>query len=401
MRDVVVAGSGMTQFGKFFDRGLRSLTTEAVREALADAQVAPSEVGTVFFGNAVGGWITGQEMIRGQVALRETGLMGKPIINVENACASGSSAVHLAWLAIASGQVDVALAVGAEKMTHADKSRTFQAIATAVDLEAAGTSPGDAESESADAVSSGDGTHSNFMDLYAATACAYMERSGATATDFAAVVVKSRRFASLNPRAQFRTATTTGEVLQARLIAPPLTLPMCSPIGDGAAAVVLCSEERARRLGVDLVKVRASAVVSGSDERPHSFERATKAAYEQAGVGPDDIEVIELHDAAAPAELMYYEELGLCAEGDGPKLLAAGETDLGGRVPVNPSGGLMSKGHPIGATGCAQLVELADQLRGRAGRRQRDGARLALAQNAGGSLGADGAVMVVTILERL
>jgi acetyl-CoA acetyltransferase len=177
---------------------------------------------------------------------------------------------------------------------------------------------------------------------------------------------------------------------------------MCSPIGDGAAAVVVCSEQYARRLGTAPVRVRACTLLSGTDDRtadqPGAVERAAQRAFEQAGLGPEDLDVVEVHDAAAPAELMCYEELGLCGVGEAPRLLTSGDTALGGRLPVNTSGGLLSKGHPIGATGCAQLVELVDQLRGRCGARQVPGARVALAENGGGFLGTDAAAMVVTIL---
>ena len=190
--------------------------------------------------------------------------------------------------------------------------------------------------------------------------------------------------------------------MASREIAAPLTLLMCSPISDGAAAVVLCSQAVARRVGAT-VRVGATALVSGTDRRPGdpgAVERAAARAFEQAGVGPGDVDVVEVHDAAAPAELMVYEELGLCPPGMGPKLLASGETHLGGRVPVNPSGGLLAKGHPIGATGCAQIVELVDQLRGRCGARQVPGARIAAAENGGGFLGTDAAACVVTVLTR-
>src|SRR5579875_2977853 len=377
----------------------------------------------VFFSNAVAGLLTNQEMIRGQVALRHTGLLGVPMVNVENACASASSAFYLACMAVGSGAADLALAVGAEKLTHEDRARSFAAIGTAVDQQqvaelrqwassgsAGSPLPGQADSlparersgaagQAGQAGQSG-GKRSFFMDIYAANSRAYMERSGATRQDFAQVAVKSHRHAALNPRAQYRTEVTAEDVLASREIAPPLTLLMCSPIGDGAAALVVCSPEAARRLGAR-VRVRACALVSGRDHgpgEPGSVERAAHAAYEQAGAGPGDLDVVELHDAAAPAELMTYEELGLCGEGEGPALLASGATWLGGRLPVNPSGGLLSKGHPIGATGCAQLVELADQLRGRCGQRQVPGARLALAQNGGGFLGGDAAAMVVTVL---
>ena len=413
MRDVVIAGASMTRFGKFPHVTVRALAEEATGQALADAGLGPGDVQWAAFANAVGGVLQGQEMIRGQSALRHTGLLGIPIVNVENACASASTAFHLAWMAVASGAVDVALAVGAEKLTHTDKTRSFAAIGTAVDLQQieelqALVGGGAAHAGGVDASplpeqTDATGPRSFFMDIYAANTRAYMAHSGATGGDFAAVVVKSHRHAALNPKAQYRRPVTVEEVLASRLVAWPLTLLMCSPIGDGAAAVVLCSEAYARRIGADAVRVRTSVLVSGRDRDPGeatAVERAAAAAYEAAGVGPDDLDVVELHDAAAPAELMTYEELGLCSAGDGPKLLASGDTGLGGRVPVNPSGGLLSKGHPIGATGCAQLVELADQLRGRCGHRQVEGARVALAENGGGFLGRDSAAMVVTILSR-
>ena len=406
MTDVVIAGTGMTRFGKFPEATMRTMAEEAVSGALADAGMSAADVGMVFFSNAVAGIITGQEMIRGQVALRHTGLLGKPIVNVENACASASTAFHLAVMAVASGSVDVALAVGSEKLTHPDKARSFSAIGTAVDLfqidelkrwtrdGAAGLPvPIDAEED--------DSKRSFFMDVYAANTRAYMERSGATVEDFAEVAVKSHAHAALNPCAQYRAPVTVEEVLAGRMVAHPLTLLMCSPIGDGAAAVVVCSAERARRGGIDPVQVRASVLVSGTDHGPDeagSVVRASALAFERAGIGPEDLNVIELHDAAAPAELMTYEELGLCPAGDGPALLRSGATRLGGQHVVNPSGGLLSKGHPIGATGCAQLVELADQLRGRCGERQVPGARTALAENAGGFLATDNAAIAITVL---
>jgi acetyl-CoA acetyltransferase len=239
------------------------------------------------------------------------------------------------------------------------------------------------------------------MDVYAGMTRHYMEQSGATTEDFARIAVKNQGNGKLNPKAQYGGDITVEEVLASRQISGPLTLLMCSPIGDGSAAIVLCSEDAARRLGAETVRVRATKLVSGRDRGPGdagAVERAVAKAYEAAGVGPEDLDVCEVHDAAAPAELMIYEELGLCGPGEGPKLLASGETALGGRVPVNPSGGLLAKGHPIGATGCAQLVELADQLRGRCGARQVDGARVALAENGGGFLGTDPAAIVITVL---
>jgi acetyl-CoA acyltransferase len=412
MRDVMITGAGMTRFGKFPDRGVRSLAEEAVREALGDANAEANEVEMVFFANAVAGLITGQEMIQGQVALRNTGLLGVPIVNVENACASASTAFNLAYLAVASGQAEVALAVGAEKMTHEDKQRAFKAIGTAVDLEqveelealvaSSRARPDDSGSPAMLVADAPPGSsRSFFMDIYAAMTRQYMQKSGATPRDFAEVAVKNHHHGSLNPKAQYRSEVTVEEVLESREVSNPLTLLMCSPVGDGAAALVLCSEEYAKRVGVETVRVLTSVLLSGQDdgEEP-ATERTAKRAYEMAGVGPEDLELVELHDAAAPAELMVYEELGLCEEGAGPELLASGATRLGGRLPVNTSGGLLSKGHPIGATGCGQLVELVEQLRGRAGERQVEGARVALAENGGGFLGTDPAAVAVHVLAK-
>ena len=394
MVEVVIAGAGMTAFGKFLDRGVRSLTQEAVAAAMADANASYGDIGLVVFGNAMSGLVTGQECIRGEVALRGTPLTGQPMINVENACASGSTAVHVARMAVASGQCEVALAIGAEKLTHPDKTVAFKAMESALDQE-----------QLADLKRSFgiiDGERSIFMDVYAKLTKAYMALSGATAEDFAAVAVKSHRAAALNPKAQFRKEVTLAEVLASRVIADPLTLLMCSPIADGAAAVIVTTEAWARKHGADYARLSASAIATGKGDGdgPTAAQLAARRAYEQAGVSPADIHVAEVHDASSPAELIYYEELGLCAQGDGPKLLRSGATDLGGRICVNPSGGLLSKGHPVGATGVGQLVELMDQLRGRSGPRQRPGAKVALAENGGGYIGEDSAVGVVTILTR-
>lgn len=403
-----IVGAAMTSFGKQPTTSIRSLAEEAATGALQDAGLSAADVDMVFYSNATAGVLHGQEMIRGQSALRRTGLLGVPMVNVENACASASSAAAMAVMAVNSGSADVALAVGAEKLTHQDKARSITAIATAVDLE---------EVEGArdylsrallgwdirsGAPASGDaGTGMKFMDVYAELTKTYMAASGATLHDLAMVAAKNNSNGALNPRAQYRNAVSVEEVLASREVAPPLRLLMCSPIGDGAAAVLVCSADYAARLEVPAVGIEAAALVSGRDHpdsEPGAIERAAVRAYDQAGIGPEDLDVVELHDAAATGELLGYEELGLCGRGEGPKLLASGDTHLGGRIPVNPSGGLLSRGHPIGATGCAQLVELADQLRGRTGSRQVPGARTALAQNGGGYIGGDAASAVVTIL---
>jgi acetyl-CoA acyltransferase len=376
------------------ERGLRSLAEEAVGEALKDAGAGPDEIDLVCFSNAAAGPITGQGCITGQATLRHTGLLGSPIVNIENACASGSTAFAMACANLAAGTADVAIVVGAEKLSHPDKAKTFAAFSSAYDQEEPPTAARSAGTAAGRSV---------FMDVYARVAIDYMRKSGATVEDFAQVAVKAHRHGALNPKAQYGQPVTAEAVLASRAVSGPLTVLMCSPIGDGAATLVLANERGLARLDADPVRVLATSLVSGRDRgdgAPSAVQRAVERAYREAGVGPDDLDVIELHDAAAPAELIVYEELGLCGPGEARELLHSGATALGGRVPVNPSGGLQSKGHPVGATGRAQLVELADQLRSRCGERQVNGARIALAENAGGYLENDPAVATVAILAR-
>ncbi len=385
-----VAGAHVIPFGKFPETRLRDLAVAATAGALADAGAKPDDVDAVFFANSAAGALDGQHAIRGQVALQGSGLLGAPITNVENACASGSTAFHLAHAAIASGDAEIALAIGAEKLTNPDKAKTFAVFNAGWDIERFGGSDGR--------------SHSAFMDVYAEMAREYMDRTDATVEDFAAISVKSHRNGALNPNAQYRDPLTVEQVLASREIAPPLRLLMCSPIGDGAAALVLASADGLKRLReADPVRVLATVLRSGTRLDPNADGEtaptiAARAAYERAGVGPGDVDVVEIHDAAAPAELIVTEELGLAGPGEGPELLRSGATSFGGRVPVNPSGGLLSRGHPVGATGCAQLVELTDQLRGRCGPRQVEGAEIALAENGGGWLGGDPAAVTITIL---
>jgi acetyl-CoA acetyltransferase len=414
MRRVAVVGAGMTKFGKHMDRGLKSLGREAVEAAMKAAGVDKPQIEAAVVGNATAGLITGQEMIKAQVILREMGFGDIPMINTENACASSSTAFHLAWLYVASGMYDVVLALGVEKLYHEEKRRSFQAIGSAVDIEAikelmartAERGRSEGEAKKADDAKGGAGeSRSMFMDFYAASAREHMKRYGTTPIQFAKVAVKSHKNASLNPYAQYREIYSVEEILNSPMVAEPLTRLMCSPIGDGAAALVLCSEEKARQLTTKPVWVTASVLGSGKDRAPGEpgvTTRMAKKAYELAGLGPEDIDVIELHDASAPAELMEYEELGLCKVGEGGRLIEEGVTEITGTIPVNPSGGLLSKGHPIGATGCAQLTEIFWQLRGEAGDRQvKDGkAKVGLTQNGGGMMRGEAAAMAVHILER-
>lgn len=401
---VYVIGASMTAFGKHAERGLKSLGAEAINGALKDADLGPQDLQAAYMGNAAGAVITGQVLIPGQVVLRGMGIGRLPVVNVENACATSATAFHQAVEMVRLGAYDVVLAAGYEKLYHADKSRTFSVFKGAVDVESldqlvAGlkTSGGDAEQGR---------QRSLFMDLYAQMARAHMERYGSTPRHFAMVSAKNSRHGALNPYAQFRDVLTVEQVLAAPMVAPPLTLPMCSPIGDGAAALVLASESKVRQLGLmdRAVRVRASVLVSGWDYASPDEETvphyAARLAYESAGLGPSDLNVVELHDASAPAEIVYYEHLELARPGGGVRLIEDGTTALGGRLPVNPSGGLLRKGHPIGASGAAQIYELVTQLRGEAGKRQVPEARVGLAENGGGALGGDVAAIVVSILSR-
>jgi acetyl-CoA acetyltransferase len=381
----------MTPFGRFPGRGLRALAVAAIDGALADAGIPAEHVEKVFFANAVAGVITQQEMIRGQIALRHHPLGRKSLTNIENACASGSSALQLAYELIAGNRAEVIMVVGAEQLNHVDRARTFNALRGSTDIDDIGEH-GDGPAAS----------NSILMDYYAGVARSYLAEHKATPEDFALVAVKNRRHAAQNPLAQFRTLQTLDDVMNSRMIVDPLRLAMCAPTTDGAAALLLCSPDYARRLQRNKCVELVTSHVAASPGEGHSpVAPAAQAAYQAAGLGPHDFDLIELHDAAAPAELLQYEEIGLCAEGEAHKLLREGETTIGGAIPVNASGGLLSRGHPLGATGCAQVVELCHQLRGEAGGRQVAGARVALAINGGGWMAGTYALAVSTIVKRI
>lgn len=394
MRDVSVIGVGITKFGKRDDVSMRELGLAATRAAIADSKLDESAIDLVVHGNAMEGALTGQEMIRGEIVMGDTALVGKPMLNVENACATSSSALHVALAGIRSGMYDTALVCGTEKMTGVDKRRTLDALMSGTDLSRL-------EQYTYELTGREGPAESFFMEVYSKMTRDYMDRTGARAEDFAQVAAKNSRHGALNPNAQYRTARTVEEVLASRMIADPVTMLMCSPVADGAAALVLQADD-VRRDGAEAVRIRASqlatAVPGGGGKTIE--ERAIDAAYEEAAIGPEDLDVVELHDAAAPNELIVYEELRLCEPGGAAALLASGATELGGRVPVNPSGGLVSRGHPVGATGCAQIVELVTQLRGRAGERQVEGAAIGIAENAGGYIHPESAACVVTVLSK-
>lgn len=411
MQDVFIIGVGMTPFGRFLDTPLRALAEDAVKRALNDARIGPSRIQSIAFANVTQGAMEGQFGVRGQVALARMPFDAVPIINIENACASASTALNVVASQIRSGEVDIALAVGAEKMASNDPQLSMTAFEGSWDR--AGrkmsierlTALGRHTPTPQEAIGK-EGERTVFMDVYAAFAKYHMARFGTTQRQLAAVAAKNHTHSVHNPLSQYQKRFTIDEVLAGRLIAWPLTLPMCSPISDGAAAAVLCSRryiesENAKRA----IKLRACVLMNGGRREPDDIERhisrrAAARAFEVAGLGPQDVDVVECHDATAFGEIQQSENLGFFDFGDGGPAAERGETTLGGAIPINPSGGLESKGHPIGATGLGQIHELVTQLRGEAGQRQVEGARIALQENGGGLIGVEEAAVVVSILER-
>lgn len=407
--EAYVVGVGMTKFGRHTDRTLRSLTAEAVAAALEDAGATASDVEVVFFGNVGQGAIEGQHAVRGQIALAAAGIEGVPIINVENACASSSTGLSLAFSQVAQGAVEVALVVGAEKMAVPEPERVasvFDGCWDVANADKYGAALGDmGRDQIPEASRSLPKAESVFMEIYAGIARWHMETFGTTAEQIAIAASKNHAHSVWNPLSQFRKTFSVEEVLAARPVAWPLTVPMCSPVSDGAAAILVCSPRALQRFARNrAVRILASVGRSGRDRpvgdyKQHVSHLAAAAAYEQAGVDPKDISVAEVHDATSFAEILQTENLMFCGFGEGGAFAQSGATSMGGRVPVNPSGGLVSKGHPIGATGAAQIFELVTQLRGEAGKRQVEGARLAIAENGGGFRTVEEAAVYITILE--
>ena len=408
--DIFIVGVGMTAFGKMLDRSVKSLVAEAVHAALADSGAGTAEIDLALFSNTTQAIMEGQHAVAGQVALRSMGFAGLPIINVENACASASTAVYQAVGMLRAGMSEVALAIGVEKMHDVDKGKSSAIFDGAWDVhEAEGVLAGLADIGAGVEPPPGTppGVRSPFMHLYASMARGHMQAFGTTQRHLAAVSAKNHHHSTMNPLSQFQKDFTVEEVLASPVIAWPLTLPMCSPISDGAAAAILCTKSALARFpGAAPVRLLSSVLTSGSDRAWTEFDRhlcrvAALKAYDEAGIGPGDMSVAEVHDASAFAEIVQVENLGLCPIGQGGWISERGETSLGGRIPVNPSGGLESKGHPIGATGLGQVFELVQQLRGRAGARQVQGVRFAVAENGGGFHGVEEAAAVVTVLGRV
>lgn len=384
MRDAYVLGVSMSRFGKHLDKGLKDLAFDPVWEAIRDSRVNPGRIGMVFVGNAYGGILQGQESVRGQVIMREAGITGIPIINVENACASGATAFFLARQAVASGQVDLALAVGVEKLFCGDTPTSLKALSTSTDTGIEGK------------------MGMLFAGIYAMRFRSYMEKYGVTREQLAAVAAKNHLHGSMNPHSQYQKPYSVAEILESREVADPITLLMTCPLGDGAAVALVGTKEMAQQMGKRPVKV-ASSVLGSFDisgrETLSIASRTSRKAYAEAGITAADIQVAEIHDAVAPIELYLYEELGFCGAGESGRMIDEGVTRFDGRLPVNTSGGLTAKGHPAGATGLAQVAEVTWQMRGEAGKRQMKSLPdIGMTENGGGNMAGETAVVAVNIL---
>jgi acetyl-CoA acetyltransferase len=379
---------------------------------LGDAGCSRADPGIAFYSGMTNGYLQGQIAIPGQVVFSKIGIEGIPIFNIENACASGSSAVNLAVQSLRAGTTDVALVLGAEKMNIADKQRAFSIFEAGWDVSRAdenfATLAKMGEGVEVPPGTESDRPYSRFMAIYAAMCRYHMKTYGTTQRQIAAVSAKNHGHSVHNPYSQFRKAFTIEEILAAPPITYPITLPMCAPLSDGAAAAILGTDEGLARIGADrsrCIRIAASVIRSfthrGLDQPElHIGRLAAQQAYAEAGLGPEDMDVAELHDASAMGEIIQAENLGLVAPGMGGPAAERGEFTLGGRIPVNTSGGLESKGHPLGATGLGQLYELVTQLRGEAGARQVAGARHAIQENGGGLQGVEEAALAIHILRR-
>jgi acetyl-CoA acetyltransferase len=422
--DVYIIGSAMTKFGKHLDKGVKALTGESLKLVLEDCGLTREDIQAAWFSNSGWGSAEMQHSIRGQVALTANGLGRVSIINVENACAGGSTALHSAWMAVKSGLYDCVLAIGTEKMYYPPPpEQEGKPRRSATDGFIAGTDVEETlafvnqlkeearkkrELAEQEAKERGEEpppppkSHSVFMDFYANGARRHMEKYGLTQRQLAVIAAKNHNNSTLNPLAQYTFPQTVEQVMNDWVVAYPLTRAMCAPIGDGSAAAILCSEGFLKKHPSNrAIRIRASILRSGFRPGPGDATiRAAKAAYEAAGVGPEDIQVAEVHDATAFGELSITEQIGFCPIGEGGPFAESGATALDGKIPVNTSGGLISRGHPIGASGLAMAYELVIQLRGEAGKRQVKNPKMAMLENGGGTIGNDTAAVAIHIFSR-
>lgn len=408
--NIYIVGVGMTPFGKFYDMSVKDLTRVAVEAALKDAGCGKQDIQAAFFAQTTQGVLEGQVFIPGPIALNAMGFSGIPMLTVENACASGSTAMWEAINFIRSGAGDVALAAGAEKMNVEDKAKALSVFEGGWDIHTVDQNLERMKEIGAGVeVPEGSATkdpYSRFMDVYAAWCRYHMKTYGLTERQLAAVCAKNYQHSVQNERAFFREPFTVEKVLAAKPIVYPLTVPMCAPVTDGGAAAILCNESALSTYGFDrkrAIKVYASTLSSGRNAPYETNEKsvmaiAARKTYEAAGLGPEDMSVAEVHDATAFGEISGTEALGFCPIGEGGACAECGETTIGGRIPVNPSGGLESKGHPIGATGLGQIFEIVSQLRGECGPRQIDHPSFGIQENGGGLIGTEAGTLVITIL---
>ena len=412
---VYIIGAYTTPFQKWPDKSGKELTRDAFVGALKDAKMNDGgAIESAYFSNCGMGIIWDQDLLRGHcmfAPMVDEGLFPQriPLVNVEGGCASGSMAVHLAWKDILSGVHDVSLAIGMDKFYNEDMAKVMTAFEHGIDREDKETlirEYQEVASESGQEFQFGP-KRSIFMDTYAMQACWHMKKWGTTQEQIAVGASKNHYNGSLNPNAQYRFEVSVEKVLSDYEVSYPMTRSMCAPIGDGAAAVILCSEtylkQQPKAVQERAVKVRAS-VLSGGKHRPIAEPSLTKwaadRAYKMAGVGPDDIHVAEVHDATSFCEIYQAEMMGFCPIGKGGEFVGSGATMLDGKIPINTSGGLVSKGHPIGATGVSMVYEIIAQLRGEADNRQIKDARYGLIENGGGVISVEEFACGVTILER-
>lgn len=379
MRDVAIVGVAMLKFGRYPEKTVEELGAQACLLALKDAGMSMKDIQILVSGNLYQANAT-----VGQRILKQIGQTGIPVINVANACATGSTAFREAYMAVASGAYDIAMAVGSEQMGK---------------MGLLGTGGGRGQGISPEGI-----LGSGLMPaVFGQAGVEHMRKYGTTFEQFAKVAVKNHKHSMANPYSQYQVEMSLEDVMNARMVAWPNTLYMCCPTGDGAAAAILAPMEKARQYTSKPIKVSASVLTSDPwSERDLTLpdvntltRNAAKEAYEQAGLGPQDLDLVELHDCFATAELLHYENLGLCGEGEAGRMIDEGETMIGGRIPVAPSGGLLSKGHPLGATGVANICEIVWHLRDEAGDRQVEGAKVGLAHVIG-----LGSACTIHILER-
>ncbi len=462
MRDVYVIAVNTIKFGKYKNKGIKDLTAETVLPCLKEAGLNKNDIQALWFSNTGWGAMNGQSSIRGQVALRPLGIESIPITNVENACAGGSTAFHHAWMGVSSGLYDITMAAGAEKMFHPNKYFTFTAFLGGMDIEnimevmnklvVYGMTDEDKKnfeaychkysqkennvkkSKKRRSISAGildyrdmftafmrlgeligydtakkiakisSSDHSPFMDVYGYSARQHMKKYGSTPEQLAVIASKNHFHSSMNPNAQYTFTLTPEEILKDRIVSWPITRGMCAPLGDGAASAIVCDKKTVKQLGLSSRAVRVRASVLGSGKKLEGDEgdvgeRVSKTAYEKSGIGPENIDLAEVHDATAFGEIHQAEALGFCPKGEGGRFAESGATKLGGNLPINTSGGLESRGHPIGASGLAQIHEMIVQLRGEAGKRQVKNARIAITENGGGALGDEEAAMCIHLFE--